>query len=70
MKILTFPGAPAAWNPPVAIEIHRPLIFLNLDPIKMSTSNETAGLQAIINEENKIKMFSLPLIQQASDEVC
>lgn len=44
--------------------MHRPLIFLNI-----TTPNDTAGLQAILNEENKTKMFPLPLIQNASEEV-
>jgi hypothetical protein len=30
---------------------------------------DIAGLEAILNEENKTKMFELPLIQNASDEV-
>ncbi|CAF3940139.1 unnamed protein product [Rotaria sordida] len=63
------PGCPAAWDPPSTIEIHRPIIFLNLDPIDMNTSNNIAGLQAILNEENKTRMFQLPLIQNASDEI-
>jgi hypothetical protein len=45
--------------------MHRPLIFLNI-----GTSNDTAGLQAILTEENKSRMFALPLIQNASDDVC
>lgn len=67
--LLTFPGSPAAWNPPLTTEQHRPLIYLNLDPIKMNTTDDTAGLQAILYEENKTKMFQLPLIQNASDQV-
>jgi hypothetical protein len=35
----------------------------------MNTSNDTAGLQTILNEENKTKMIPLSLIQNASDEV-
>ncbi len=46
--------------------MHRPLIFLNLNSINMNTS---AGLQAILTEENTTRMFELPLIQNASDEV-
>lgn len=57
-------GAPAAWTPPPSIEMHRPLIFLN---IKNSTG--IAGLQAMLNEENSTSMLALPLIHQASDEV-
>jgi hypothetical protein len=35
----------------------------------MNTTDDTAGLQAILYEENKTKMFQLPLIQNASDQV-
>jgi hypothetical protein len=31
--------------------------------------NTSAGLQAILTEENRTRMFELPLIQNASDEV-
>ena len=62
-------GSPAAWNPPPTIEIHRPLIFLNVNPFNTNISNDIAGLQAMINEENTTKMFQLSLIQNASDEV-
>jgi kinesin family protein 13 len=58
------PGAPAAWQPPPTIEMHRPLIFLDTN-----SSNDIAGLEAILDEENKTKMLQLPLIQNASDEV-
>jgi len=65
MLILSFLGAPTAWQPPITIEKHRPLIFLNTNQ-----PNEIAGLRTILNEEDESKMLSLPLIQQASDEVC
>jgi hypothetical protein len=35
----------------------------------MSATNDIAGLQATLNQENKTKMFPLSLIQNASDEV-
>ncbi|CAF3438747.1 unnamed protein product [Rotaria sp. Silwood1] len=63
------PGSPPCWIPPATIEEHRPLIFLNLDPVNMNTENDTAGLKATLNEENKNDMFRLPLLHHASDEV-
>lgn len=63
------PGSPPCWTPPVTIEEHRPLIFLNLDPVNMNTENDTAGLKATLTEENKNDMFRLPLLHHASDEV-
>ncbi len=63
-------GSPPCWTPPITIEEHRPLIFLNLDPVNMNTENDTAGLKATLNEENKNDMFRLPLLHHASDEVC
>jgi hypothetical protein len=35
----------------------------------MHTANDTAGLKATLNEENKNDMFRLPLLHHASDEV-
>jgi hypothetical protein len=35
----------------------------------MNTANDTAGLKATLNEENKNDMFRLPLLHHASDEV-
>ena len=64
-----FSGSPPCWQPPVTIEEHRPLIFLNLDPVNMNTANDTAGLKATLAEENKNDMFRLPLLHHASDEV-
>ncbi|CAF1478921.1 unnamed protein product, partial [Adineta steineri] len=63
------PGSPPCWTPPATIEEHRPLIFLDLDPVNMNTDNDTAGLKATLNEENKNDMFRLPLLHHASDEV-
>ena len=62
-------GSPPCWTPPATIEEHRPLIFLNLDPVNMNSENDTAGLKATLNEENKNDMFRLPLLHHASDEV-
>jgi hypothetical protein len=62
-------GSPPCWTPPATIEEHRPLIFLDLDPVNMHTANDTAGLKATLNEENKNDMFRLPLLHHASDEV-
>ncbi|CAF3355314.1 unnamed protein product [Rotaria socialis] len=63
------PGSPPCWTPPQTIEEHRPLIFLNLDPVNMNTEDDTAGLKATLSEENKNDMFRLPLLHHASDEV-
>ena len=62
-------GSPPCWTAPATIEEHRPLIFLNLDPVNMNSANDTAGLRATLNEENKNDMFRLPLLHHASDEV-
>jgi hypothetical protein len=35
----------------------------------MSKSTDTAGNEAILNEENKDTMFRLPIIQHIHDEV-
>ncbi|CAF1179764.1 unnamed protein product [Rotaria sp. Silwood1] len=63
------PGCPAAWDPPLTTEIHRPIIFLNLDHADMNKSHNIAGHQAALNEENKTPMVKLSLIQHAADEV-
>ncbi|UJR37400.1 hypothetical protein I4U23_030105 [Adineta vaga] len=63
------PGSPPCWTPPATIEEHRPLVFLDLDPVHLNTTNDTAGLKATLSEENKNDMFRLPLLHHASDEV-
>ncbi|CAF3499069.1 unnamed protein product [Rotaria socialis] len=64
------PGSPACWIPPTTIEMHRPIIFLDIDPLDKSKLNSIVGLQAALIEENKTPMFALPLIQNASDQIC
>ena len=66
---MSFLGSPPCWTPPATIEEHRPLVFLDLDPVHLHTANDTAGLKAILSEENKNDMFRLPLLHHASDEV-
>ncbi|CAM4783139.1 unnamed protein product [Rotaria magnacalcarata] len=61
-------GSPACWIPPITIEMHRPIIFLDIDPLDKNKLNSIVGLQAALTEENKTPMFALPLIQNASDQ--
>ncbi|CAF4461812.1 unnamed protein product, partial [Rotaria magnacalcarata] len=48
MFFLFLIGSPPCWTPPQTIEEHRPLIFLNLDPVNMNTEDDTAGLKATL----------------------
>ena len=49
--------------------MHRPTVFLNLDPSGMTVPNKAAGLEATLAEERSTDMKKLSLIQQQSDEV-
>ena len=49
--------------------MHRPTVFLNLDPSNMTVPKEAAGLGATLAEERSTDMKKLSLIQHQSDEV-
>jgi len=57
-------GAPSNWQPPSSVELHRPMIYLNIE-----TNKEMAGCDAHLDGEHPKTMLSLPLIQTASDSV-
>ena len=62
-------GSPPCWNLPPTIEVHRPLIFLNIDPFTMYAPTEPAGFNALLNEENQTPMVPLSLIHSATEKV-
>ncbi|CAF1265522.1 unnamed protein product [Adineta ricciae] len=63
------PGSPADWDPPETVELHRPLIFLDLDPFRIKSTKDRAGTETLLAEEDPSSMIQLSLIQNMSDEV-
>ena len=59
-------GAPAGWSPPPTIEIHRPLIFLD---IESNHSDMIAAQHATLADEIDKTMIKIPLIKQDLEEV-
>ncbi|UYV79049.1 KIF13B [Cordylochernes scorpioides] len=70
------PGAPADWDPPIGMERHIPVIFLDLNaddmnaPISGESSIRVAGANAILPKEHGGKMFPLPIVRCCEKEVC
>ncbi|XP_077522240.1 kinesin heavy chain 73 isoform X2 [Amblyomma americanum] len=71
------PGAPANWEPPVGMENHVPVIFLDLsDDMSVPSSGENdvqvAGDNSILPKEqnNSSPLFNLPIVKHFEKEVC
>ncbi|XP_070377982.1 kinesin-like protein KIF13A isoform X1 [Dermacentor albipictus] len=71
------PGAPANWEPPVGMENHVPVIFLDLsDDMSVPNSGENglqvAGANSILPKEqnNSSPLFNLPIVKHFDKEVC
>ncbi|XP_058066317.1 kinesin-like protein KIF13A [Anopheles bellator] len=69
------PGAPASWDPPVGMEPHVPVLFLDLNADDLSTqaSNDEvplAGLNSILPKEHGNKFYNLQLIQHQDKDIC
>ncbi|XP_022249018.1 kinesin-like protein KIF13A isoform X2 [Limulus polyphemus] len=69
------PGAPADWEPPLGMEQHIPVIFLDLNADDLSTTNadengiQIAGSNSILPKEHGSKMFNLPILKHFQKEV-
>jgi len=72
------PGAISEWNPPLGMEKHIPVLFLDLNTDEMSTNiisnvGETQvliiGSNSIIPKEHSDQYYNLPIIKY-SDDVC
>ncbi|XP_038051604.1 kinesin-like protein KIF13B [Patiria miniata] len=69
------PGAPANWRPPVGMETHIPVLFLDLQADDMGTSGglegmHAAGYNSILPKEHGNKMFNLPIVKYCEKDVC
>ncbi|CAH1248127.1 KIF13A [Branchiostoma lanceolatum] len=69
------PGAPADWSPPHGMEIHIPVLFLDLNADDMSTPGlregpQAAGVNSILPKEHGTKLFNLPIIKYMEKDVC
>ncbi|GFQ92820.1 kinesin-like protein KIF13A [Trichonephila clavata] len=70
------PGAPADWDPPVGMEKHIPVIFLDLNaddmsvPIKGDAEIRIAGANSILPKEHGSQSFNLPIVKYCEKEVC
>ncbi|ESO83151.1 hypothetical protein LOTGIDRAFT_133948, partial [Lottia gigantea] len=71
------PGAPADWDPPLNVEEHSPVLFLDLNADDMSTPNTKEGLQAagvnsILPKEHGSQLINLPITKSfpEKENVC
>lgn len=70
------PGAPADWDPPVGMEKHIPVIFLDLNaddmsvPVKGDQEIRIAGANSILPKEHGSQSFNLPIVKYCEKEVC
>ncbi|KAF8763627.1 Kinesin-like protein KIF13A like protein [Argiope bruennichi] len=70
------PGAPADWDPPLGMEKHIPVIFLDLNADDMSVPNQgdseirIAGANSILPKEHGSQSFNLPIVKYCEKEVC
>uniref|UniRef100_A0AAG5DCD4 Kinesin motor domain-containing protein n=1 Tax=Anopheles atroparvus TaxID=41427 RepID=A0AAG5DCD4_ANOAO len=69
------PGAPASWDPPLGMEPHVPVLFLDLNADDLTTqgSNDEvplAGLNSILPKEHGNKFFTLQIIQHLDKDIC
>ncbi|KAF3424428.1 hypothetical protein E2986_04046 [Frieseomelitta varia] len=69
------PGAPADWNPPLGMEPHIPVLFLDLNADDLSTHQSgeevsVTGLNSILPKEHGNKFYNLPIIRRIEKDVC
>lgn len=70
------PGAPADSDPPLGIEKHIPVLFLDLNADDMSTSNSSgegipvAGVNSILPKEQNGQLFNLPIVKYCEKDIC
>ncbi|XP_074656043.1 kinesin-like protein KIF13A isoform X2 [Tubulanus polymorphus] len=69
------PGALADWSPPLGMEQHMPVLFLDLNADDMTTPNAKEGLQAAgidstLPKEYGAKFFNLPIVKYCEKDVC
>ncbi|XP_049293780.1 kinesin-like protein KIF13A isoform X1 [Anopheles funestus] len=70
------PGAPASWDPPLGMEPHVPVLFLDLNADDLSTqglSNDEvplAGVNSILPKEHGNKFYNLQIIQHLDKDIC
>ncbi|XP_054711552.1 kinesin-like protein KIF13A isoform X2 [Uloborus diversus] len=70
------PGAPADWDPPMGMEKHIPVIFLDLNaddmsvPVKGDAEIRIAGANSILPKEHGSQSFNLPIVKYCEKEVC
>ncbi|XP_061089735.1 kinesin-like protein KIF13A isoform X2 [Conger conger] len=68
------PGAPADWVPSAGMEVHIPVLFLDLNADSLTVSEQmtgphTAGVNSILPKEHGSQFFYLPIIRHSDDEV-
>ncbi|KAL2083838.1 hypothetical protein ACEWY4_019356 [Coilia grayii] len=62
------PGAPAHWTPSPGMEVHTPVLFLDLNAEAL-TGPTVAGVNSILPKEHGSQFFYLPIIRHNTDEV-
>ncbi|XP_041963180.1 kinesin-like protein KIF13A isoform X1 [Alosa sapidissima] len=68
------PGAPAHWTPSPGMEVHTPVLFLDLNADSLAvceqlTAPQVAGVNSILPKEHGSQFFYLPIIRHSSEEV-
>ncbi|XP_063219921.1 kinesin-like protein KIF13A isoform X3 [Bacillus rossius redtenbacheri] len=68
------PGAPADWEPPLGMEPHIPVLFLDLNADDLSTHQfgeevPITGLNSILPKEHGNKFYNLPVIRHLETDV-
>ncbi|XP_024082800.1 kinesin-like protein KIF13A isoform X2 [Cimex lectularius] len=73
------PGAPADWNPPIGMEPHIPVLFLDLNADDLSVNKwggdgvesiPAAGINSILPKELGNMFYNLPIIKHCDKDVC
>ncbi|XP_006822605.2 kinesin-like protein KIF13A [Saccoglossus kowalevskii] len=68
------PGAPAEWNPPLGMETHIPVLFLDLNADEMGSTclldgAQPAGTNSILPKEHGTKFYNLPIVKYCDKDV-
>ncbi|XP_077454906.1 kinesin-like protein KIF13A isoform X3 [Stigmatopora argus] len=68
------PGAPADWTPPMGMEAHIPVLFLDLNADNLTVNEQltgphAAGVNSILPKEHGSQFFYLPIIKHYEEEV-
>lgn len=69
------PGAPASWEPPLGMEPHVPVLFLDLNADDLTIQNSSdevsvSGLNSILPKEHGNKFYTLQILQHLDKDVC